>query len=522
MTDGLHLSARHREALEALLRAHLPGVEAWAYGSRANGGAHDGSDLDLVLRGAGLREIPAERLADFADAVRESNIPFLVEARDWACLPARFHREVERGYIVLVAAETQEENGWSRINLGDCMDIVNSTYSPSEKWPFINYLDTGNIRDNRISEIKRMVVGVDKIPSRARRKAVCGDIIYSTVRPNQRHYGLLRNIPRNFLVSTGFAVLRCQSGIAHPDFIYWFLTQDHIVDHLQTIAEHSTSTYPAIRPEDIALLPIDLPPLSEQQAIADILRALDDKIALNSRMNETLDAMTQAAFDDWFVHFGPTRAKSEGRDPYLPEHIWSLFPDRLVDSELGKIPAGWECGQVSDFATIKGGKQLPKDKFVENGPLPVLGGAGVMGYANCYNADGYVISVGRVGAYCGQFFSHWGRAWVNNNASLVSHKEGIQGEWLFLALNMLDVDSMRKGSAQPYITNSDLSSMKVIAPAASVIERFSEFSRPLTRRSGEITREIREITTLRSTLLPKLMSGEFRLNGAVDRLRGAA
>lgn len=102
MPDRLHLPARHRQVLEALLREHLPGVEVWAYGSRINGRGHDGSDLDLVLREAELKEIPADRLCDFEEAVRESTIPFLVEARDWARLPERFHQEIEREHVVLV------------------------------------------------------------------------------------------------------------------------------------------------------------------------------------------------------------------------------------------------------------------------------------------------------------------------------------------------------------------------------------------------------------------------------------
>ena len=100
MVERLHLSERHRRALEALLREHLPGVEVWAYGSRVNGRSHDGSDLDLALRGPRLEEIPAERLTAFEEAVRESNIPFLVEARDWARLPERFHREIERDLLL--------------------------------------------------------------------------------------------------------------------------------------------------------------------------------------------------------------------------------------------------------------------------------------------------------------------------------------------------------------------------------------------------------------------------------------
>lgn len=102
MAERLHLLPRHRRALEALLREYLPDVEAWAYGSRVNGRSHDGSDLDLVLRGPGLKKIPSDQLGDFEEAVRESNIPFLVEARDWTRLPERFYSEIERKYVVLV------------------------------------------------------------------------------------------------------------------------------------------------------------------------------------------------------------------------------------------------------------------------------------------------------------------------------------------------------------------------------------------------------------------------------------
>ncbi|WP_420635677.1 nucleotidyltransferase domain-containing protein [Candidatus Palauibacter sp.] len=105
MPDRVHLSARHRRALEALLREHLPDVEVWAYGSRVNGLGHEGSDLDLVLRGPGLEDIPADQLLDFEEAVRESTIPFLVEARDWARLPRRFHRAIEREYVVVVGGD---------------------------------------------------------------------------------------------------------------------------------------------------------------------------------------------------------------------------------------------------------------------------------------------------------------------------------------------------------------------------------------------------------------------------------
>lgn len=87
--------------IEELLDRFLPGVEVWAYGSRVNGQSHDGSDLDLVLRAPALKPIPYRQLADFTEALTDSNIPFLVEARDWARLPERFRREIERDYVVL-------------------------------------------------------------------------------------------------------------------------------------------------------------------------------------------------------------------------------------------------------------------------------------------------------------------------------------------------------------------------------------------------------------------------------------
>ncbi len=110
MTESLHLQPRHLRVLEKLLLEHLPDVEAWAYGSRVNGRSHDGSDLDLVLRGPGLKEIPIGPLLDFEEALTESKIPFLVEARDWARLPDRFHCRIEREYVVIAQGSTSQQS----------------------------------------------------------------------------------------------------------------------------------------------------------------------------------------------------------------------------------------------------------------------------------------------------------------------------------------------------------------------------------------------------------------------------
>ena len=105
----------------------------------------------------------------------------------------------------------------------------------------------------------------------------------------------------------------------------------------------------------IRALPVLIPPLAEQRAIAHILGALDDKIELNRRMNETLEAMARALFKSWFVDFDPVRAKAEGRDPGLPKAIADLFPDSFEDSDLGEIPKGWEIKSIGDLADVAGG-----------------------------------------------------------------------------------------------------------------------------------------------------------------------
>ncbi len=110
MIDRLNLSNRYREQLEALLREHVPDVEVWAYGSRVSGESHEGSDLDLVLRGPALEPLGAEFL-DLTEALEQSNIPILVQAHDWARLPESFHKEIERDYVVLLKGANQHAPG---------------------------------------------------------------------------------------------------------------------------------------------------------------------------------------------------------------------------------------------------------------------------------------------------------------------------------------------------------------------------------------------------------------------------
>lgn len=177
---------------------------------------------------------------------------------------------------------------WRKIRLGDICKINMDSYSPKEEWDFVNYLDTGNITDNKIDFIQHIDVKNEKFPSRARRKVKKDSIIYSTVRPNQRHFGIVKSQPENFLVSTGFAVIDTDAQVLDANFLYYLLTQATLVEALHAIAEQSTSAYPSIKPSDIENLKIEIPDLATQKKIADVLGSLDRKITQNTEVNKNL------------------------------------------------------------------------------------------------------------------------------------------------------------------------------------------------------------------------------------------
>ncbi|MFC4709421.1 restriction endonuclease subunit S [Enterococcus eurekensis] len=179
---------------------------------------------------------------------------------------------------------------WERIKLKDIIQTNVNTYSLAEKWDFVNYLDTGNLTEDEVDEYQHIIVEKNKLPSRARRKVKLNDILYSTVRPNQLHYGIVKNIVPNMLVSTGFTVITVDELKADSEFVYYFLTQNKVTEILHSIGEQSTSAYPSIKPSDIENLEIILPRLDTQRKIARILRVLDNKIENNKKLNHHLVA----------------------------------------------------------------------------------------------------------------------------------------------------------------------------------------------------------------------------------------
>jgi type I restriction enzyme, S subunit len=210
----------------------------------------------------------------------------------------------------------------------------------------------------------------------------------------------------------------------------------------------------------IRRLPVCTPPLGEQRAIAHILGTLDDKIELNRRMNETLEAIARALFKSWFVDFEPVGAKAEGRDPGLPKPLADLFPDSFEESELGEIPSGWSVQRWGDLVTLEYGRGLTGYNNGQ-GSYPVYGTNGRIGthtHASC-NHPGIVI--GRKGAYRGIHFSDTA-FYVIDTAFSVEPKVPMELRWAFYELLRRDLNSMDSGSAIPSTSRDDFYAIPVV------------------------------------------------------------
>ena len=178
---------------------------------------------------------------------------------------------------------------WKLIRLGDICKTNKNSYYPKDNWKFVNYLDTGSLTENKITELQYINTKTDKMPSRARRKVIKNSILYSTVRPNQLHYGIIKEPVDNLLASTGFTVIDVDTNKAIPEFIYYLLIQNNTTEQLQAIAEQSVSTYPSIKPSDIENLEFKLPNLIIQSKIVSILDTIDRKICQNEKINNNLE-----------------------------------------------------------------------------------------------------------------------------------------------------------------------------------------------------------------------------------------
>ncbi|MGN8416916.1 restriction endonuclease subunit S [Helicobacter pylori] len=232
--------------------------------------------------------------------------------------------------------------------------INQNNYTKEDNYKKVYYLDTDNITNNRINAFLKIDLTKEKLPSRAKRKCSINSIIYSSVRPNQRHFGIIKEIPKNFLVSTAFIVIDIiDLEKLDPNYLYYYITQDEIIHYLQRIAECGTSSYPSITPLDFLNIKIKLYPLETQQKIARTLSVLDQKIENNHKINELLHKILELLYEQYFVRFD---FLDENNKPYQTSGGKMKF-----SKELNRlIPNDFEVKTLGELITWISGSQPPK------------------------------------------------------------------------------------------------------------------------------------------------------------------
>lgn len=403
---------------------------------------------------------------------------------------------------------------WKTVRLGTIILTNQDTYSPKENWRFVNYLDTGNITMNRVDEIQYINSAKDKLPSRARRKVKTNSIIYSTVRPNQLHYGIIKEQPDNFLVSTGFTVIDVDCDKAVPDFIYYALTKQEVTEQFQAIAEQSVSAYPSIKPSDIENLEILLPDRKTQEKIVAILSSIDEKIKQNNEINNNLAEQIKTICTAWLSDYAPF-------DGALPDH-WSKTPlSSIADFVSGYSYKGAELTESNiAMATIKnfdrkGGFKL--DGYKEIIPSNKLKDTQ---YAELFDT----------------LVAHTDltqNAEVIGNAELVMSKSGYED--IVFSMDLVKVVPKNKhiskfliaailqdkkfkahclgyvnGTTVLHLSKKALLEYQLYLPDdLSVLKPLDELVTVLYQRISANIEGITKLGILRDTLLPKLMSGEL-------------
>jgi type I restriction enzyme S subunit len=331
------------------------------------------------------------------------------------------------------------------------------------------------------------------------------------------------------LVSQGF----------DPEYIYYELSTRK--DELQMLATGG-SAQPILNKGHFCQIEICVPPLPEQKAIAHILGTLDDKIELNRKTNETLEAMAKALFKSWFVDFDPVRAKAEGRPTGLPAEISDLFPDSFEDSELGEIPIGWRVMELGMVSTFLNGYAFKSSDWQEHGVPVVKIGSVKPGFVDVDNVsfvsdeiavskERYRLSPGDILIGMTGYVGEVGLVPFSESPPLLNQRVGRVApmsdaivsrsflyNWMRTSTFKDSVEVLSHGSAQANVSSDSIQSIPHAIPSSDIERAFASICEPMLDRLLEGHREQKLLANIRDALLPKLISGEIRIPDAEKML----
>ena len=543
MTDGL--KDAHREAIIAVIAANNRVERAVLFGSRATGTNTVTSDVDIALFGDRLTLTDQARLAA---AIDEIPMAQSVDLLLYNSIRDRTLREHIRSQGVAWYARPDAEGTgantsgtedvWPSMSLREAgvslIDCEHRTPPASEDgYP---YVGIPQVKDGRIDPNGARCIGQGHYREWTRRaKPQPFDIILSR-RCNPGETGFVSPGFVEFALGQNLVLLRSDGKKVFKPFLRWLVRSPRWWAEVSKFINVG-AVFDSLKCADIPGFQLPIPTPFEQRTIAHILGTLDDKIELSRRMNETMEAMAQALFKSWFVDFDPVRAKMEGRDTGLPQDIADLFPDRLVDSEMGEIPAGWEVIPLDAIARFQNGLALQKYRPAPNeARLPAVkiaqlraGEANSGEWASATIRPECIIENGDI------LFSWSGsllvKTWCGGRAALNQHLFKVTSErypkWFYLHSLLSHLSAFQriaqdKATTMGHIRRHHLTEALCAAPPDGLIAGLSDTFSCLLER--QVATELSSLTlaVLRDTLLPKLISGEIRLAMAAKAVEAEA
>ena len=390
-----------------------------------------------------------------------------------------------------------------RCKLRDFVALNQKSYTAKLGWKYLYYLDTGNITKNVVDSYQKFSIPDKAIPSRAKRLVKNGTIIYSTVRPNQLHYGLLENIPNNLLVSTGFTTIDVNPKFADERYVFYFLTQESITKSLHALAEQSVSTYPSIKADDIGDIEIDLPPLETQKKISKLVSSIDEKIKLNKEINDNLLNQIDSHFRELYIDFEQNNGRIPDNfrygilDELSKEIICGKTPSTKNESYYGgNIPFITIPDMHDKVYVIKTERYLSEEgansqikKFLPRNSICV----------SCIGTAGLVALVNES--------SH-----TNQQINSIIPKENISPYYVYSLMKTLKDKIISLGQCGSTIVNLNkvqFSKLEVLIPTEQSMSEFDQRVKPMFEQINLLQIENEKLSYLRDSLLPKLMSGEI-------------
>jgi type I restriction enzyme, S subunit len=364
-----------------------------------------------------------------------------------------------------------------------------------------------------------------------------GDVVF-TSKGTVGRFGFVRPSTPRFVYSPQLCFWRSvDRELIDPRFLsFWMSGGEFFVQFKGVAGQTDMAEYVSLT--DQRRMHITLPPLSEQRAIAHILGALDDKIELNRRMNETLEAMARALFKSWFVDFDPIRAKAEGRDSGLPKHIADLFPNSFEDSELGEIPKGWASGTLETMAALNPEvwtkETRPKDiQYVDLSNTKWGRIEAVAPYAatdapsraqRVLRSGDTIVGTVRPGNGSYALIAEAGLT-GSTGLAVLRPRSANYTEFVYLAATCRDnIDALAHladGGAYPAVRPEAIAATSISFPEKEVLNEFSTSAGSFFCKIAKNESESRTLAALRDALLPKLVSGELRVKQAEKLVEAA-